>query len=81
MTVDIAAEHARMSARNFSRRFPEVTGSSPARWLMSRRLDESRQLLEHSSLPIDNVTAHSGFNSVVTFRQRLGAAYGTTPTS
>jgi len=81
ITVDTMATHARMSRRNFARRFAEVTGSTPARWLVSRRLDESRRLLESSSLSIDAIAARTGFGSAVTFRQRFGDAYGTTPTS
>lgn len=81
ITVDAMATHARMSKRNFTRRFTEATGSSPARWLMTQRLDESRRLLERSTLSIDTVAMRSGFASSVTFRQRFGDAYGTTPTS
>ncbi|MGJ9421214.1 GlxA family transcriptional regulator [Aeromicrobium sp. CF3.5] len=81
ITVDAMATHARMSRRNFTRRFTEFTGSSPARWLTTRRLDESRRLLERSTLSIDSIATRSGFGSVVTFRQRFADAYGTTPTS
>ncbi|MCL8250429.1 helix-turn-helix domain-containing protein [Aeromicrobium fastidiosum] len=81
MSVETMAAHARMSRRNFTRRFAEMTGSTPARWLVTRRLDESRRLLERTSLPIEAIAARTGFGSVVTFRQRFGDAYGTTPTS
>lgn len=81
ITVDTLAARARMSKRNFTRRFNDVTGSSPARWLTTRRLDESRRLLESSTLSIEAIASRSGFGSVVTFRQRFGDAYGTTPTS
>lgn len=81
ITVESMATHARMSKRNFTRRFAEVTGSSPARWLLSRRLDESRRLLERSTESVDTIASRSGFGSVVTFRQRFADAYGTTPTS
>lgn len=81
ITVDAMATHARMSKRNFTRRFTEVTGSSPGRWLLTRRLDESRRLLERSTLSIDTIASRCGFGSVVTFRQRFVHAYGTTPTS
>jgi transcriptional regulator GlxA family with amidase domain len=81
MSVEAMAAHARMSRRNFTRRFAEATGSTPARWLVGRRLDESRRLLERSDLPVDAIAARTGFGSVVTFRQRFADAYGTTPTS
>ena len=70
-----------MSRRNFTRRFVEVTGSTPARWVLARRLDEARRLLETTTWPIARIAESCGFNSVVTFRQNFAAAYATTPTS
>lgn len=79
--VDELAQHARMSRRNFTRRFQEVTGTSPARWLLARRLDESRRLLETTDWPVARVAEACGFRSPVTFRQGFSAAYATTPSS
>lgn len=79
--VDDLAQHARMSRRNFTRRFEEVTGTSPARWVLARRLDESRRLLETTDRPVAEVARACGFGSAVTFRQNFVAAYATTPTS
>jgi transcriptional regulator GlxA family with amidase domain len=81
LTVDDLSAHAGMSRRHFTRRFAEATGSSPASWVLSRRLDESRRLLERTNVPVDTVARTCGFNSVVTFRQRFVKAYGTTPSS
>ncbi|WP_255410625.1 helix-turn-helix domain-containing protein [Amycolatopsis sp. CA-126428] len=80
MSVDDLAVHAGMSRRNFTRRFAEVTGSTPARWVLARRLDEARHLLETTSTPIARVAAACGFASVVTFRRNFVSAYSTTPT-
>jgi transcriptional regulator GlxA family with amidase domain len=81
LTVDDLSAHAGMSRRHFTRRFAEVTGSSPAAWVLSRRLDESRRLLERTTFPIERVARTCGFNSAVTFRQRFAGEYGTTPSS
>lgn len=81
LSVEALSSHAGMSRRNFTRRFIEVTGTSPARWIMSRRLDESRRLLERTNLTVEQVARDCGFGSTVTFRQRFAAAYRTTPTS
>lgn len=81
LTVDDLAAHARMSRRNFTRRFAEVTGTTPARWVLARRLDEARRLLETTTLSVARVAASTGFSSVVTFRQNFVTAYATTPTS
>lgn len=50
LEVEAMAAHATMSKRNFTRRFKEVTGLSPARWVLGRRLDDARQLLESTKL-------------------------------
>lgn len=81
LSVDALATHARMSRRNFTRRFAEVTGSTPARWVLARRLDEARQLLESTTRSISRIAADCGFASAVTFRQNFVAAYATTPSS
>ena len=81
LAVDDLAAHARMSRRNFTRRFTEVMGSTPARWIMARRLDEARRLLEATSWPVDRIAAACGFGSAVTLRQNFVATYATTPTS
>lgn len=81
LTVDALARHASMSRRNFTRRFEEVTGTSPARWVLARRLDEARRLLETTDWPVARVAQACGFRSVVTFRQNFVATYATTPTA
>lgn len=79
--VESMAAHATMSKRNFTRRFNEVTGMSPARWVLGRRLDDARQLLETTNWSIARIADSCGFGSAVTFRQNFIAAYSTTPTS
>lgn len=81
LSVDALAAHAGMSRRNFTRRFAEVTGTTPARWVLTRRLDEARRLLEATTWPVSRVASACGFASVVTFRQNFAAAFSTTPTS
>jgi transcriptional regulator GlxA family with amidase domain len=81
LEVESMAAHATMSKRNFTRRFKEVTGSSPARWVLDRRLDDARQLLETTNWSITRIAESCGFGSPVTFRQNFIAAYSTTPTS
>jgi transcriptional regulator GlxA family with amidase domain len=81
LSVDDLADRACMSRRNFVRSFQKVTGTSPARWVLSRRLDRARVLLERTSNPVGAIAQECGFGSVVTFRQNFSSAYSTTPTS
>lgn len=81
LSVDQLARRSHMSRRSFARRFLETTGTSPGRWVMSRRLDHARILLETTEWPIGSVATACGFGSAVTFRQQFAKAFSTTPTS
>ncbi len=79
--VDRLAEVAHMSRRSFLRAFRRSTGSTPAAWVRSRRLDEARRLLETTDLPVERISADCGFGTPVTLRQAFAAAFGVTPSS
>lgn len=81
LSVSELAQQAQMSKRNFSRRFREVTGTSPAKWVNARRLDEACTLLETTDWQIDRVARVCGFDNPVRFRQNFATVYATTPTS
>ncbi|WP_042802169.1 helix-turn-helix domain-containing protein [Streptomyces sp. C] len=79
--LDVAtlARWAGMSPRSFARHFTSATGTTPHRWLLSRRLDEARKLLERTDHPVPEVARRAGFASEVTFRQHFGASFGLSP--
>lgn len=81
LEVEAMAAQAKMSKRNFTRRFKELTGLSPARWVLGRRLDEARQLLETTTWSVARIAGACGFGSAVTFRQNFARAYATSPSS
>jgi transcriptional regulator GlxA family with amidase domain len=73
------ARHAGMSVRTFTRRFREETGLSPAQWLIRRRVEYARRLLETTDLPVDQIAARAGFGTSVSLRQHLHAMVGVSP--
>ncbi|MDX6362131.1 MAG: hypothetical protein QOC85_1134 [Streptomyces sp.] len=79
LTVDRLAERAGVSARTLARRFAEQLGVSPGQWLLARRLDAARQLLEETGLPVETVALRVGLSSAVNLRRHFRAALGTTP--
>lgn len=81
LNVEALAQRALMSPRHLTRRFEQVTGMSPARWVKQRRLEGARRLLEETGLSVAQVAGAVGFASVVTFRQAFVAAYDTAPLS
>lgn len=81
LSVEALAQRALMSPRHLTRRFEQVTGTTPARWVKQRRLDGARRLLEETGLSVAQVAEAVGFGSAVTFRQAFVAAYDTAPLS
>ena len=79
LTVDRLAERAGLSNRTLARRFVEQLGTSPGQWLLGRRIDEARILLEQTDLPIEAIATRVGLASAVNLRRRFRAHLGTTP--
>ncbi|MCZ2827596.1 helix-turn-helix domain-containing protein [Modestobacter sp. VKM Ac-2986] len=79
LTVAELAAAAHMSRRTFIRAFQASTGTTPAVWVRSRRLDLARRLLETTDAPVDHVATACGFGSPVTLRQAFAAAFRTSP--
>jgi transcriptional regulator GlxA family with amidase domain len=81
--LDVAtlARHAGVSPRTFARRFRAETGTTPLRWLHTRRVLEARRLLEESDLPVDQIAWRSGFGTAASLREHFRRATATTPTA
>ncbi len=58
ITLDDMAIRLHVSSRTLIRRFAEQLGTSPGQWLLVRRINAARTLLEETDLPVD--VAHSG---------------------
>ncbi len=78
LTIENMAELAAMSTRNFIRRFQEATGKTPGDWLIDARLERARELLETTSMSVEDIAHRSGFGTSATlrnhFRRRLQLA-------
>ncbi|MEX5301344.1 GlxA family transcriptional regulator [Kocuria sabuli] len=79
LSIEVLAAAAHMSTRTFVRAFRAATGTTPATWVRTRRLDEARRLLETTDRPIDTIAAECGIGSPVTLRQNFAAAFKTSP--
>jgi len=79
LTVPALAERAHMSARNFARAFRQEVGQTPAAFVESARIEHAKQLLEATSLPVEQVAARSGFGTPDTFRRAFARRLGVSP--
>ncbi|MET7338858.1 helix-turn-helix domain-containing protein [Nonomuraea sp. NPDC005650] len=81
LTLADLAGHASISVRTLTRRFHAETGLSPLQWLLHRRVDRARELLETTGLPMDQVAGRSGLGSADSLRKHLVGRVGLTPTA
>lgn len=78
-TVAALAKRANLSERTFARRFVAETGTTPHRWITMQRALVARQLLEETSLSIDDIAERSGFGSAALLRHHFHKIIGVAP--
>lgn len=72
------ARVARMSERNFTRRFSAAVGTAPSRFVETVRLERARTLLE-ARKSVKAVTRDVGYRSEAAFRSAFEKHYGIAP--
>lgn len=73
------ARRARMSERTFARRFAAETGTTPLRWLTQQRVLHARQLLEETTLGVEEIARACGLGSAALLRHHFRRVIGVTP--
>ncbi|MGZ8770324.1 MAG: GlxA family transcriptional regulator [Aeromicrobium sp.] len=79
LSVERLAAEAHMSPRTFARRFRDETGTTPLQWLTSQRLALAEELLENSTLPVEQIATRVGFANAAAFRHHFAATRGSSP--
>lgn len=77
--LDSLAGFVSMSRRTLTRHFSRATGTTPGEWLKAERLQRSQELLETTNRSIESVSALSGFQSPISFRQSFKAKFRVSP--
>jgi transcriptional regulator GlxA family with amidase domain len=78
LAVEDLARRAHMSPRTFARRFREVVGVTPHRWVLAQRIAHAQRLLERG-IAVEEVARRSGFGSAVTLRTQFARERGISP--
>jgi AraC family transcriptional activator FtrA len=68
-----------MSGRSFQRHFVSTMGMPPGEWLLGERLARARELLEESTLSVDEIASAVGFGAAATLRNHFRTRLGTSP--
>ncbi|QEY23141.1 GlxA family transcriptional regulator [Neisseria animalis] len=78
-SIDSAAAQTAMSRSTFTRHFKKATGTTFLDWLHKERLQRSLELLEYTSLSIEQIAGHCGFQNSVSFRTQFYRYYQIQP--
>lgn len=79
ITVSEMARWAAVSERTFIRKFRAATGMTPGDWMTRQRIIRAKDLLERTSLAIDQVAARSGLGTAMTMRHHFRKRIGLSP--
>ncbi len=81
LTLSVLAHEAALSEFHFARMFRHTTGEAPHQFVMRRRMDRARMLLERPDLTLTAIALQCGFHSSAHFSHRFRQVYGTTPSA
>lgn len=70
---------AGMSTSTFQRKFKTTFGTSPKQYILTRRLEKAKALLEDEDLRVSEIAFECGFEDVGHFSKSFSARYGISP--
>lgn len=81
LRIDTLAEVAHLSRSALIRRFYEVCGMAPHRYLIRCRIEAAKHLLENTDLPLAEIAENTGFYDTAHFIRLFKSETGTSPAS
>ena len=79
LTIEDYAYLSGRSISSFRRDFKRQFNQSPKKWLVTKRLEKAKQLLQESDLPIHEIAFQVGYENTSHFINIFGKAYHLTP--
>jgi transcriptional regulator GlxA family with amidase domain len=79
LSIECLAQRSEMSIRNFSRRFHEETGLTPAKFVEQTRFEAARRMLAEGDDALEKIAGLCGFGSPETLRRVFVRRTGVSP--
>ena len=79
VAVEELAFLCHMSLSTFKRRFTQLYGTSPHRWLLARRMEKAAILLRQANRNVSELSDELGYENISSFIQSFKQFYGVTP--
>lgn len=81
LSIDEFALLTHQSSSSFKRKFDEVFGESPGRYIKKKRLERAAELLSISKSTISEICFECGFNDLAHFSKSFSAQFGVSPSA
>jgi len=81
LTLSVLAAECGYSRAHFSRLFTAATGQTPHRYVLERRLERAKSLLERRTLSLLEIAFACGFSSHAHFSTAFRSRYGLSPSA
>ncbi|SEQ41037.1 helix-turn-helix domain-containing protein [Microlunatus flavus] len=81
LTLRLLAQQAGVTTRTLSRRFAAEVGMPPLQWLTAERVRRARQLLESTTLPVEQVAEQCGLGTAANLRIHFARQTGVSPSA
>jgi AraC-like DNA-binding protein len=78
--INQVAAYCNMSEFHFFRSFKQAFGISPYQYLLTKRLEQAKELVLASNMSITGIASHCNFPDVFTFSKAFKRQYGVAPT-
>ena len=79
LSLEQMAAAAHLSVYHFARQFKAATGLPPHQYVILRRVERAKQLLQSGSFSLAEVAAHAGFSDQSQFTHHFKRLVGVTP--
>lgn len=79
MSIEQFAHFAGRSLSGFKREFSDIFGRTPHQWILEKRLEYARKLIENRKSPISEVYIKAGFRNPTHFATCFKKHYGLSP--
>ena len=79
LTIESLAQEVGLSAAHFARAFKQTLGRAPHQYLLGRRLERARQLIETTDASLSDIAQRTGFADQAHLTRLFKRAFGTTP--
>ncbi|MEM8888373.1 MAG: AraC family transcriptional regulator [Bacteroidota bacterium] len=80
LSLEELANLCHMSVSSFKRKFKEVFGESPKKYIVKKKVERAADLLKANQSRVSDIAYDVGFDSMTTFNRNFTNIYGKSPT-